>query len=311
MAANRKISGIKLYNLLLKEVSAANKLLPENKKLSLTERRQLVSQKLYPKYKGTAPSKLKKRELRERIAKRFKRLPRKKVCDVLQIDPESYSEGVQYFDIDSFIQDLPKCIYIRVNAGDLFGKTPIFNTREFSYHRTGTADITNRINEWVRAQPKKYRNTSRVPVYFGSIQLRPGHKNEGDEQNYFWEMIVEVKGVAAAKTTKLDIPKRKKPTKKQQEKVRIERGTKKRLSEMEPETSNMKKITKKVEKLIRNYAEIKKNSLFSKKTKANFANEAYSDAFTAIQDHLKNKKINQSQYERLLKRINDAFNKNS
>lgn len=310
MAVKKNIRTLKLYNLLLKEVSALNRQQPENKKLSLKEVRKYISDKLYPKYKSVPFKKIKKTELRSKITNKLRSSKKKVICDVLTLDPEGYTEGVQYFDIDSFIQSQPTCIYIRVNAGAQFGKTNIFNTRDFNYHLTGVNDITNRINQYVRQQPKRKRNTDRVPMYVGEIQLRPNHPNDGNGENYFLEMILVVDNVEAVTPKELEIPK-KKVSKKEQKKVLIVKESKKRASELEPEKSQMKILTKKIEKLIGTWEIQKKNTVLKKKTKAILAEQFYTDAKDKIEETYKQKKITQSQYERLIKRINDAFNKNS
>lgn len=310
MAVKKNIRTLKLYNLLLKEVSAINRQQPENKKLSLKEVRQYISAKLYPKYKEVPLKRITKTDLRKKISNKLRSVKKKVVCNVLNIDPESYTEGVQYFDIDSFLQDLPKCIYVRVNAGSQFGKTQIFNTRDFNYHLTGLNEITNNINQWVRQQPTKKRNTDKVPMYVGEIQLRPHHTNDGNGDNYYLEMILLVNNVEAVQPQALKIPERK-VSKKEAKKVLIVKQSKKRASELEPEKSQMKILNKKIEKLIGSYEIQKKNTVLKKKTKAILAEQFYNDAKDTIDATLKKKKISQSQYERLLKRINDAFNKTS
>lgn len=308
MAFNKKTSGLKLYNLLLKEVSAANRLLPEDRKLSLSERRQLISQKLYPTYKGTPAYKVKKKELREIISKKIKRSKKKAGCDVLAIDPEIYNEGVQYFDIESFLsRTLPNCIYVKVNAGNQFGKTNVFNTRDFDYYKTGVSAITNNINQWIRQQPVKHRNTDKVPMYFGEIQLRPGHKNDGKSDSYYLEMILEVRGKQAVEVEPLDIPKRKKTKKQQQIIKKTNEKIKDRIKEMQPEKSKIKRIAQRIEKTIYETELIRKKRLLDKKTRDKFVSDTFKSEKAKLDKFFKQNIITQSQYERLIKRITKAY----
>ena len=204
MAGKRKTSGLVVYNLLLKEVSRINKGLKENRKLSLPERRALISKKIYPEYKGLRKDQVRFWPLRELIYRKLKNVRARQGCDVRAIPKEEYT-GVPYFALDDQIRNIyPKCVYLRAYAGK-YGITNIFSTREYDYERSGIAEITRALNEEMQRSPKR-RDSTIAPVYNGGVQLRPKKKNDGAPSSYYLELILEINDRPVAKLQQIDIP---------------------------------------------------------------------------------------------------------
>ena len=67
-AKKRRNPKLATYNYLLKEFGKINKLLPEDRKLSLKEAREFISKEIYPKFKETPKYKIGKRALKNSIS---------------------------------------------------------------------------------------------------------------------------------------------------------------------------------------------------------------------------------------------------
>jgi hypothetical protein len=175
--------GVTLYNKILKEFTKINNDLPEDRKLSLADRRKYIKEVIYPQYKGTSPSRVGKKAIGVSVFKVLETIVPKEGCDVNYISPSAVSD-VSWFDIDEFIRDvLPKCIFIRVDAGD-FGTTKIFNTLNYDFTKSGVKKIYDNIREAIR-------NTSNAE-FTGVKKLRNGKANDGTPENYFIDFILTI-----------------------------------------------------------------------------------------------------------------------
>jgi hypothetical protein len=151
--------------------------------LSLADRRKYIKEVIFPQYKGTAPSRVGKKAIGISVFKVLETIVPKEGCDVNYISPSAVSD-VSWFDIDEFIRDvLPKCIFIRVDAGD-FGTTKIFNTLNYDYQKSGVKNIYDNIREAIR-------NTSNAE-FTGVKKLRNGKANDGTPENYFIDFILTI-----------------------------------------------------------------------------------------------------------------------
>ncbi len=160
-ATPKKNKALQLYGKLLHEASELNQQIPEHQRLTLPELRKLVSEKIYPVYKGKAISKIDKGDVKKILGKELQALQRT-VCDILAIQESSYA-NINYFDLDHMIDGVfPRCIYVEIIAGD-FGRTDIFNTKGYDYYDSGLQKITNNINQSIRAGDLN-GGTSSVPV---------------------------------------------------------------------------------------------------------------------------------------------------
>jgi len=182
---NIKPRGVTLYNKILKEFTKVNNSLPEERKLSLSDRRKYIKEKIYPQFKGTAPTRVSVKDINKEIVGVLDTIVPKEGCDVNFISP-SIVANVGWFELDDFIRDvLPACIYISIDAGD-FGKTKIFNTLNYNYTKNGVKKIVDNIRDFVN-------NDSGVDVTFtGEKRLRKGKTNDGTPENYYIEFILVV-----------------------------------------------------------------------------------------------------------------------
>lgn len=182
---NIKPRGVTLYNKILKEFTKVNNSLPEERKLSLSDRRKYIKEKIYPQFKGNASTRVSVKDIRKEIVGVLDTIVPKEGCDVNFISP-SIVANVGWFELDDFIRDvLPACIYISIDAGD-FGKTKIFNTLNYNYTKNGVKKIVDNIRDFVN-------NDSGVDVTFtGEKRLRKGKNNDGTPENYYIEFILVV-----------------------------------------------------------------------------------------------------------------------
>lgn len=202
------LKGAKLYNFLLKELGEQNRKLPKLQKLGIEERRKIVSQKLYPKFKKEP--KLTLGSIRKDVRLVVKVLPPKEVCNPLYLS-EAYLSNIEYYEIDNHIRTvLPDCLDVRVNAGSL-GKTKIFNTNGYRYQTDGV----RRIIENIRTSLAD--NGSGIAYFDGVAKLKPKRPNDGNPKNYFVDFILFVNDQAEADDTPVDFDLPKK------EKVKVEK----------------------------------------------------------------------------------------
>lgn len=172
-----------LYNKILKEFTKENNKLPEDRKLSIQQRREIIKNKILPLYKDVPKSKyLGLKKLRSVIRKESALFPPKELCDLNFIDTSEYAY-VEWFSLDETIKELvPDCIYVKVTAGD-FGNTRVFNTRNYEYSRNGVRNIVERIRPDAENSSGKY-------IFSGYQKLRKGKKNDGTPENYYLDFVL-------------------------------------------------------------------------------------------------------------------------
>ncbi len=186
MAAKKNIIKRKpsLYNKVLKRFTAINNKLPEEQKISLRRRRQIIKQDILPALANIPKSKIRVKNITALISLQVGAMPKRspEQCNINLIPPEQYSL-VQWFEIDELLQKLlPDCIYVRVSAGR-FGNTKIFNTRNYNYYLNGIQQITENIRAVVN-------NKSGTAFYVGRQMVRPRMKNDGKPESYFIDFVL-------------------------------------------------------------------------------------------------------------------------
>ena len=116
------------YNRILKEFTKINNKLPEDRKLSIKERRAIIREELLPQYKGVPQYKLRVKAIKASILSAYDKIPPKEFCDINYLDPSDFGY-VEWFSLDETISQLvPDCVYVKVSASE-YGDTKIFNTR--------------------------------------------------------------------------------------------------------------------------------------------------------------------------------------
>lgn len=233
-----------LYHRLLKESTKLNDRLPEERKLSLSERRKLIKNVLLPKYKKIPKSKHRVKDFQKTLEREFDKFPIRESCDVLYLDDDSFAI-IEYFHLDETIAELmPDCVYVKVSAGS-FGETKIFNTRDYEYNKNGVRDIVENI----RAEAE---NSSGVYIFSGTKKLRPRRRNDGTPENYFMDFVLIVNDIPQADDTSVDykLPKGVE-TKKKKRKIRqeIEQRVKKLKSKKDSRRRTKKIVEKKLKEV--------------------------------------------------------------
>jgi hypothetical protein len=200
---NKVVNKPTKYNRILKQFTAINNSLPEERKISIKQRRQILKQYVLPQFDKVPDYKLRVKGIKAAILKEYDKLPAKplEACNLNFIDPSNYKEPIEFFDIDNFFErTMPDCIYVKVSAGE-FGETKIFNTRDYNYGRKGVRDITDKIRTKVKGQ-------SGAAYYVGYQKLRPNKTNNGQSDSYYLDMILFIneKAQGETKTQKFKLP---------------------------------------------------------------------------------------------------------
>jgi hypothetical protein len=202
------LKGIKLYNALVKRLGEANKKAIGSQTLSVSERRNIVSKELYPKFKE---GKISIREVNREIKKIVTALPPQEVCNPLYLST-SYLTAIEYYEMDNQIRmQLPQCLDIRVNGGS-YGSTKIFNTSNYNYYSDGVKKIIEKVRADVQ-------NDSGTAYFTGIVKLKPRRKNDGNGDNYFVDYVLYINDEPEANDEEADFTLPKKENKKV-EKVR-------------------------------------------------------------------------------------------
>jgi hypothetical protein len=281
-----------LYQKISKEFTRLNKSLPEDRRLSISERRKYISEKIYPQFKGTAPTKVGVKAIRKEIDAVVETIIPKDGCDVNTITPVAYTD-IPWFELDETIRDvLPKCIYIRVDC-DSIGKTKIFNTLNYDYNKSGLRNLLEKLREEVQ--------NSSTASFQGVKKLRPNKTNDGTPENYFIDFILTLNNVPTKSIVPIDYT----PTKQQKKtSVSVRNAIISRIKDL----SNKKKRRIKARKnAIKNIGEIKKKNKRIQNAKSeDFKNKL---SFQRIKDYLKAKKQLQSAFNKgnLTKEQYDRF----
>lgn len=308
MPGKKRKSGQHLYARLLHEVSQINRELPEDKQLSLQDRRKWLSQEIYPRYKGKPAYTFRITEARETIRRKIKRLPKRTNTDPNFIPEELYDE-IDYYAIDTFYAEVLKdwAIFTKVVAGT-FGETSVFNTRDYNYQTTGLADITNSINKFVRESPRKI--VSGKFFYSGFVQVRPGHANDLKPDSYYLEMILHKGNVSAKKIEPVILP----PPKTKAQKERRKKKKKKAKEIIDNRTKKIKFVKSKVKRIrqdtlkaIQFFKSLLKVKYISTKEKKAYAKKAFTLEKQKLDRHLKAGTINDRRYQELLAKIKKGY----
>jgi hypothetical protein len=204
-----ELKGVKLYNYLLRELGNLNSKLPNQQKLSIQSKRAIISKEVFPKYKAQGNIIL--REIKKDLNKIVKALPPREICNPLYLS-EAYLSFVEYYEIDNHIKTvLPDCLDIKIDANG-YGKTKIFNTRNYSYYGNGVKKIIEKIREDAKNRP-----SGDNPYFSGIVKLKPRKKNNGDPDNYYVEYILYIQNEPVSDDEQIDYELPKKEKKKVEE----------------------------------------------------------------------------------------------
>jgi hypothetical protein len=170
------------YNRLLKEFTKVNNKLPEERKLSIKQRRKIIKEQLLPEYKDVPKYKLRIKRIKSSILREIDKVPPREICDLNYLDASDFAL-VEWFSLDETIAELvPDCVYVKVTAGE-FGETRIFNTRNYEYGRRGIREIVEAIRPEAEGRSGKY-------IFDGYKKLRPRKRNDGSPENYYLDFVL-------------------------------------------------------------------------------------------------------------------------
>lgn len=299
---NIKTRGVSLYNKILKEFTKVNNSLPEERKLSLSDRRKYIKEKIYPQFKSNAPTRVSVKDIRKEIVGVLDTIVPKEGCDVNFISP-SIVANVGWFELDDFIRDvLPSCIYISIDAGD-FGKTKIFNTLNYNYTKNGVKKIVDNIRDFVN-------NDSGVDVTFtGQKKLRKGKTNDGTPENYYIEFILVVNSdpIKSIDPVLFDLPKSQK-----KQVTSVKNAILSRVKELGNKKKRRKRARRTAIKNISNVRKLAKRQVNAKtveyKRKLAYKKiKEYNRAIKQIQSAFNKGNLTEDQYNRFINEINQLI----
>lgn len=269
--------------------------------LALSELRTAVST-VYPLFKP-GNGRFNADKARKLLAAEISKLT--ELCDITLIDPGFYST-LPYYELNSFLDFIPKCVWIEVNAGE-FGNTHIFGTKEDDYYTSGCANITNNINHRIQ------RDSNTAPYYNGFIQLRPGKKNDGSPQNYYLSLVLYIDDSPTIEIEEAELPKRKK-TKTLKKKKPL--APKKKLvpdksiqSKSKPSKLKMAKLAEKIKKDKKTIRKLIRERLAPKSLLEDYIRRTSLTEGKKIKNELTERNITQQQYKQRIKWLDDLLKK--
>ena len=170
------------YNRILKEFTKLNNKLPEDRKLSIQERRKIIKEQFLPRYGKLPAYKIKVKQIKSELVRVYDKLPPKEICDLNYIDLSNF-QSVEWFALDETITELiPYCVYIKVSAAE-YGDTNIFNTRDYEYGKKGVRRIVEAIRPDAENESGKF-------VFSAIKKLRPRKRNDGTPENYYLDFVL-------------------------------------------------------------------------------------------------------------------------
>jgi hypothetical protein len=293
-----------LYNRILKEFTKLNNKLPEDRKLSIQERRKIIKEKLLPKYKKEkiAPSRIRVKDLKGRIIRAVNKLPPKEICDLNYIDVSEYAY-IEWFALDETISEIiPDCVYVKVSAGN-YGETRIFNTRDYSYSRNGVRKIVEEIRPDAENASGKY-------IFSGYRKLRPKKRNDGTPENYYLDLIltlIDSKGnempQAEAESVTYELPKtRQVKSKKKKVKNVIEQKIRALKTKRDSRKRAKQTLAKNIDKLTKASKKLAKAKKPTKETQAALRKQFLASS-KLLEKYYKEGKLTKYQYETSLAKI--------
>jgi hypothetical protein len=294
------------YNLILKQFTKLNNKLPEENKLSIKLRREIIKKVLLPQFKDVPQYKIKIKSLKGLIINEIEKVPPKEICDLNYIDPSEFA-FVEWYALDETIADLvPDCVYVKVTAGD-YGETRIFNTRNYEYGRNGVRQIVEEIRP-------DADNSSGKFIFSGYKKLRPKKRNDGTPDNYYLDFVlflIDKKGNQKPQgdtvSVKFDLPKTKETRSK---KTQVKNIIEERIKRLKTKKDSRRRAKKTLEKNIKEFTVVAKKLAKAKKpsvTTVNAFNKRFIKAAELLEKYYAQGKLTKLQYEKNLEKITKEF----
>ena len=290
------------YNKILKQFTRINNKLPEDRKLSIKERRKIIREQILPKFKDVPKSKIKAKDIKSTILKIYDKLPPKEICDLNYIDPSEFA-FVEWYALDETISELvPDCVYVKVSAGT-YGETNIFNTRDYEYSRDGVRSIVETL------RPEADDKSGRF-VFSGYKKLRPRKRNDGTPENYYLDFVliqIDTKGnempMGDAESVKFEVPKTRETRSKKTKVKNIIEG---RIKKLKQKRDSRRRAKKTLDRNVKEF--LKRSKSVSKAKKPSIQrvvsrDKQFEKASALLDKYLRDGKITQKQYDTALEKI--------
>jgi len=288
------------YNRILKEFTKINNKLPEERKLSIKQRRTIIREQLLPKYKDVPQYKLRVKAIKASITKAYDKIPPKELCDINYLDPSDFG-FVEWYSLDETIAELvPDCVYVKVSAGE-YGETNIFNTRNYEYGRRGVREIVENI------RPDADNSSGRF-VFTGYKKLRPRKRNDGTPENYYLDFVlfsVDARGnetaYGEAEQVEFEVPKTRENRKK---KTKVNKIIESKIKQLKSKKDSRRREKKTLEKNIKQLQTLaKKANKRPTRTNEFQKYKQFNRTAELIEKYKTQAKITDKQYDRDLQRI--------
>jgi len=288
------------YNRLLKEFTKINNKLPEERKLSIKERRKIIKEQLIPKFGKVPQYKLRVKAIKSAILKEYNKIPPKEICDINYLDPSDFA-FVEWFSLDETISELvPDCVYVKVSAGG-YGETKIFNTRNYEYGRRGVRDIIEEI------RPDADNNSGRY-VFTGFKKLRPKKRNDGTPENYYLDFVlfsVDSKGKETSygdtEEVEYEVPKTRDNKRK---KAKVNKIIESKIKQLKAKKDSRRRAKKTLEKNIKQLQQLAKKANKRPTRNNEFLKyKQFNKTAELIEKYKATAKITEKQYDKDLQRI--------
>lgn len=294
------------YNRILKEFTKLNNKLPEENKLSIKLRREIIKKVILPKLEDVPQYKIRVKSLRSLLIKEIEKVPPKEVCDLNYIDPSEFA-FVEWYALDETISELvPDCVFVKVTAGE-YGQTRIFNTRDYEYGRNGVRSIVEEIRP-------DADNSSGKFIFSGYKKLRPRKKNDGTPENYYLDFVlflIDKKGnelpQGDAESVKFDLPKTRENRSK---KTQIKNIIEDRIKKLKTKKDSRRRAKKTLDKNIKEFSVVAKRLAKAKKPNINTVNafnKRFIKAAELLEKYYAQGKLTKLQYEKNLEKITKEF----
>ena len=288
------------YHRLLKEFTKINNQLPEDKKLSLKDRRKIIKEQLLPQFESVPHYKLRVKSMKSSIVREIDKIPPKELCDINYLDASDFG-FVEWYALDETISDLvPDCVYVKVSAG-IYGETSIFNTRNYEYGRRGVREIVEAI------RPDADNMSGRF-VFTGYKKLRPRKRNDGTPENYYLDFVlfsVDSRGNETAygipEQVEYEVPRTRENQKK---KTKVNKLIEAKIKQLKNKKDSRRRAKKTLEKNIKQLQQLNKKTV-KRPTRTNeFQKYKQFNKTAELLERYKNQaKITDKQYEKELQRI--------
>ena len=288
------------YNRILKEFTKINNKLPEERKLSIKQRRTIIREQLLPKFKDVPQYKLRVKAIKASITKAYDKIPPKELCDINYLDPSDFG-FVEWYSLDETIAELvPDCVYVKVSAGE-YGETNIFNTRNYEYGRRGVREIVENIIT-------DADNISGRFVFTGYKKLRPRKRNDGTPENYYLDFVlfsVDARGnetaYGEAEQVEFEVPKTRENRKK---KTKVNKIIESKIKQLKSKKDSRRRAKKTLEKNIKQLQTLaKKANKRPTRTNEFQKYKQFNRTAELIEKYKTQAKITDKQYDRDLQRI--------